>query len=104
MYDRKGRPTMAKKKAAKKKAATGGKTASQSKSPRKKGHVHEEFTLSDIEAQAFDLAQSSEKVRKELELAVTEAAAAAVRKVFRLHKIRLNGAEAAKLTVILFGE
>ena len=58
---------MAKKKAAKKKAATGGKSASQSKSPRKKGHVHEQFTLSEIEAQAFDLAQSSEKIRKELE-------------------------------------
>ena len=92
------------KKTAKKKAASGGKTASPSKSPRKKGPAHGEFTLSDIEAQAFDLAQSSEKVRKELELAVTEAAAVAVRKVFRLHKIRLKAAEASNLTVILFGE
>ncbi len=92
------------KKTAKKKAVSGGKTASPSKSPRKKGPAQGEFTLSDIEAQAFDVAQSSEKVRKELELAVTEAAAVAVRKVFRLHKIRLTAVEASNLTVILFGE
>ncbi len=93
---------------AKKKAASGGKAASPSKSSRKKGrareHLQKQFTLSDIETQAFDLAQSSAKVRRELERAVTEAAANAVRKVFRLHKIRLNAVEAANLTVILFGE
>jgi hypothetical protein len=95
---------VAKKKVAKKTAASSGKATSPRKSPREKGHAHSQWTLSDIETQAFDLAQSSEKVCKELELAVTKAAAIAVRKIFRLHKIHLNVAEAANLTVVLFGE
>jgi hypothetical protein len=98
---------MAKKKAAKK-PAPGGKTAGRRKAPRQTDlahrHVREEFALAPLEAKAFDLAQSSDKVRVELEQAVTKAAADAVRKVFRLHKIGLSPAEAANLTVILFGE
>jgi hypothetical protein len=99
---------MAKKKAATKKSTAGGKTASRRKAPGKVAHahkhVHEELALAPLETQALELTESSEKVRVELEQAVTGAAAVAVRKVFRLHKIRLNPAEAANLTVILFGE
>ena len=95
---------MAKKTAAKKAAAKqvpGKKKTAAKKSPARKA---DPITLDAAEEKAFDLAQSSTKVCKELEVAVTEAATAAVRKVFKGHRVPLSRVQAGTLTMVLFGD
>ena len=86
------------KKATKKKAPTKTK-----KKPTKKVE-RIEIELDPVETKAFELAHSSEDVRRELEEAVTSAMSQAVRKVFKQHRISLTSSQAQEVAVLLFGD
>jgi hypothetical protein len=90
---------MAKKTTKKKTAATKTKAKASTK---KVEYV--ELELDPIEAKAFELAHSSDKVCEELELAVSLAMSQAVRKIFKLHGIALSMPQAKKVAVFLFGD
>jgi hypothetical protein len=92
---------MAKKKAAPAKKATA--TKSKKKAPAKKPE-HVDIELDPVEVEAYELAHSSEKVCKELELTVTLAMAQAVRKVYKQHGITLSPPQAQQVAMILFGD
>ena len=87
---------MAKKATQKKPAAKTKKKAA----PQKAESV--EIELDAIETKAFELAQSSAKVRKELEVTVTRAMAQAVRKVFKQHRVSLSAPQSEKVAAFLF--
>jgi hypothetical protein len=61
-----------------------------------------EIELDPIETKAFELAQSSAKVRKELEETATLAMSQAVRKVFKQHRISLTAEQSHKVAAFLF--
>lgn len=90
---------MAKKTTAKK--ATAAKATK--KAPAKKAKPVE-IELEPAEIKAFELAHSSAKVCKELELAVTATISQAVRKVFKQHNIALSPAQGEKVALLLFGD
>jgi hypothetical protein len=87
------------KKTSKKAAAA---TKAKKKAPAKKVEPVA-FTPDPIEEKAFKLAQSSAKVRKDLELAVTLAMASAARKVFKQHSVNLTPPQANRMAMVLFG-
>jgi hypothetical protein len=97
---------MAKKTAAKKatpaKKATGAK-ASKKKAPAKKAECID-IQLDPTEVKAFELAHKSEQVCKELELAVTQAMAKTVQKVFKQHDISLTASQSEQVALLLFGD
>jgi len=88
-----------------KKTTTKKATAAKAKkkAPAKKAKPVE-IELEPGEIKAFELAHSSAKVCKELELAVTSAISQAVRKVFKQHGIALATAQAEKVALLLFGD
>jgi hypothetical protein len=94
---------MAKKTAKKtgKKRLTANKTKSK-KSSRKVESI--EIELDPIQTAAFELAYSSEEVRRELESGVSEAISRAVRKVFKRHEIALSQPQALEVAGIMFGD
>lgn len=93
---------MPKKKAAKK-TASKKKSAARPAAAQASEHTHE-FTLDPVEEKAFHLAQSSTKLQRELEEAVTQAMAGAVRKVFQNHRVELTQDQALEMAMILFGD
>ena len=94
---------MAKKTAKKAPAAkTAKKKAPAKKAPAKKAKAAE-YVPDPIEEKAFKLAQSSAKVRKDLELEVTLAMTIAVRKVFDKHGVALAEDQANRMAMVLFG-
>jgi hypothetical protein len=78
-------------------------TKAKKQTPAKKADCME-IELDSVEVEAYELAHSSDKVRKELELAVTNAMSQAVRKVFKQHRISLSPPQAQTVSVILFGD
>ena len=86
-------------------AAKGKKKAApaKKKAPAKKVE-HVEIELDPIETKAFQLAHSTEKVREELEEAVTSAISGAVRKVFKSNGIALTTDQAQEVALLLFGD
>ena len=76
----------------------------RSAKPAKEAHDHEEIILDLIQDKALRLVDKSAKVRAELEQAVSQAAARAVRKCMKDHKIDLTPAQATVLTSIWFRE
>jgi hypothetical protein len=91
----------AKKATTTKKAATPKKA--KEKAPTPTPAEPEAIVLDAEEEKAFDLAHSSEDVCNELELAVTQAVAQAVRKVFKQQGISLKASQAENLALALFG-
>jgi hypothetical protein len=79
------------------------KRATKKKSPAKKAKPVE-IELDALEAKAFELAHSSDKVCTKLEKAVTLAVFQAVRKVFKQHRISLTTAQVEKVALLLFGD
>jgi len=80
-------------------------TATKSKSKRSSKKVERvEIELDPIQSAAFELAYSSDAVRRELELSVTSAISQAVRKVFKKHKISLTSPQALEVAGFLFGD
>jgi hypothetical protein len=75
--------------------------ATKKKSPTKKTKPAE-IQVDAIEAKAFELAHSSDKVCAELEAAATSAVSQAVRKVFKQHRISLTSVQAEKVALLLF--
>ena len=73
------------------------------KAPAKKVE-HIEIELDPIESKAFDLAHSSDDVRRELEEAAASAICRAVRKVFKQHGISLTPPQAQEVSAWLFGD
>jgi hypothetical protein len=94
------------KKTTKKKATTHKKaTAKKSKKKSPATKVDRiEIELDPAEVKAYELAHSSDTVRKELELAVTLSMAQAVRKVFTQHGVSLTLSQSQQVAVLLFGE
>jgi Skp family chaperone for outer membrane proteins len=92
---------MPKKKAAKKKTSPK-KTAERQ--PAAHADHSDDITLDAVEAKAFELAQSSAKVQSDLEQAVTEAMAKAVRKVFKDHGLSLTADQGLNMAMVLFGD
>jgi len=90
-------------KAAAKKPTAAKKPAAAKKSPPKKAE-HIEIELDPTEEKALMLANSSEEVCEELELAVTEAIAQAVRKVYKSHGIALSQSQSQQVALFLFGD
>jgi hypothetical protein len=78
--------------------------ATKKKTPTKKQAKPTEIKLDPVEAKAFELAHSSEKVCVELEKSVISAASLAVRKVFKQHHISLTTSQAEKVALLLFGD
>jgi hypothetical protein len=78
-------------------------TKSKKKAPAKKTD-RIEIELDPVEVEAYELAHSSDRVRKELELAVTLAMSQAVRKVFQQHRISLTPPQSQHIAMILFGD
>jgi hypothetical protein len=72
--------------------------------PAAKKASHFEVELDPAETEAFELAHSSDKVRKELEEAATAAMSQAVRKVFKQYRISLTVSQSQKVAVVLFGD
>jgi hypothetical protein len=102
------------KKTAKKSVAASKKTAKAPKAAAKKPAAGKkkssekvecvEIELGPAEEKALLLAHSSEAVCEELELAVTEAIAKAVRNVFKSHDVALSAAESQQVALFLFGD
>ena len=63
-----------------------------------------QFELDSTETKAFELAQSSDQVRNDLEEAATQAISLAVRKVFKQHGVTLKEPQAQRVAVVLFGD
>ena len=96
-----------KKKATPVKKATSAKKATAKKAARKapaKKADRIEVELDPVETKAFELANSSAKVQKELEEAATLAMSQAVRKVFKQHGISLTPPQAQIVAAVLFGD
>jgi len=75
--------------------------AKKKASPKKAECV--EIELEGVEAEAYELAHSSDKVCEELEVAVSEAMSQIVRKVFKQNKISLTIPQSQKVAMFLFG-
>lgn len=88
--------------------AKAAKTAPAKKAPAKKAPAKKakpvEIELEPAEIKAFELAHSSDKVCKELELAVTSTIAVAVRKVFKQNSVALSAEQAERVALLLFGD
>ncbi len=83
-------------------AKTTKKKAPAKKAPAKKAKAAE-YVPDPIEEKAFKLAQSSAKVRKDLEMEVTLAMTTAVRGVFKKHGVVLAEEQANRMAMVLFG-
>jgi hypothetical protein len=90
------------KEAASKKTARG--KVAKKKTSRRRPPPPEKVSLGSKEKQAIALAQSSEALCQELELAVTSAMIGAVREVYRRHDLSLGGAAAQNVALVLFGD
>jgi hypothetical protein len=77
------------------------KATSKKKAPAKKTKPMA-IEIDAVEAEAIELAHSSDKVCTELEEAVTSAVSQAVRKVFKQHRVSLTSAQAEKVALLLF--
>lgn len=84
-------------------AKKAGAKATKKKAPAKKSEPAG-VEIDAVEAKAFELVHSSDKVCNELEAAVTVAVSDAVRKVFKQHGISLAAAQAQKVALLLFGD
>jgi hypothetical protein len=63
-----------------------------------------EIELDPVQIKALQLAQSSAKVRKELEDEAMLAMSHSVRKVFKQHRISLSSPQSQEVAAVLFGE
>ncbi len=90
-------------KAAKKKTASGKQGKAKKKPDARHASHDDDIRLDPTEEKAFDVVESSDLVRDQLEIEVTTAAVKVVRKVLKANGIDLSQQQAERLTVVLFG-
>lgn len=96
------------KKSAPKKAAKKATKKAAKKKAAKRKPVEQDADLNEVvlgpeEEKAFDLIESSEQVREQLEKQVTEVAIGAVRDILKQNGIDLSQEQGERLTMVLFG-